>query len=155
MRIITADLINLMNLPEGQTPEFDAKWDLVQKELVDHNSALIENCHPSIKKFVYAAIFFECPVHCRSRDFQNDEYQLVIGVPNTAVYSLHYEIVDDVRVLHHKGAGFDDKDKAIWLYDEFHKIENHYEHHIVFSDGMEMQIPFIFFFCRKQLWFED
>ena len=87
--------------------------------------------------------------------FQNDEYQLVIGVPNTAVYSLHYEIVGDVIVSHHKGAGFDDKDKAVWLYDEFHKIENHYEHHIVFSDGMEIQVPFIFFFCRKQLWFEE
>jgi hypothetical protein len=69
--------------------------------------------------------------------------------------TVHYEILHEPVILQHSGAGFDNAQKANWLYDEFHKVENHYEHHILFSDGVEMQIPFVFFFHRTQSWFEE
>jgi len=155
VRIITIELINQMNQPEGQTPEFDAKWEAVLKDLDLHNQQLVENCHYSIKNFIEKISLFECPVHSRSVNFVTDEYPLVIGFPEEYTFSFHYEILGEVKILHHRGAGFDPDQKASWLYDEFHKIDNHYEHHIVFSDGLEMQIPFVFFFVRKQFWFEE
>lgn len=155
MFIITPEIINGMNLQQGETPEFDALWEATLQKLEAHNSELGESCPVTIKKFLQDVNLFECPVHSRSMNFANDMYPIVVGLPNEATYSLQYEIIADVRTLHHVGSGFDATAKAFWLYDEFHKVDNHYEHHVVFSDGVELQIPFIFFSARKQFWFEE
>lgn len=154
--IITPDLVNEMNQIEGLTQEFDKTWDAAVDALETHNKKLCEDCPAGISKFIKQINLFDCPVHSRSRMFANDEYPLVVGDPSSnSVYSLHYEILHEPVILQHSGAGFDNAQKANWLYDEFHKVENHYEHHILFSDGVEMQIPFIFFFHRTQTWFEE
>lgn len=155
MRIITPEIINAMNHLGAESTEFDLLWDSTIKELDDHHNNLLLDCHPAIKNFLDKVNLFECPVHSRSRNFQTDEYPIIVGVPTEAVYSLHYEILKEPVVLQHRGEGFDPNSSAFWLYDEFHKVDNHYEHHIIFSDGCEIQIPFVFFFCRKQRWFEE
>lgn len=144
-----------MNQPEGLTPEFDAVWDATLEKFEKHQEEIVENCVAPIKKFIKNINFFNCPIHCRSINFFNDEYQLVVGQPPEKVFSLSYEIIDQPRIINHSGAGFDKNEKASWLYDEFHKVENHYVHHILFSDGVEFQIPFVFFFFRQQSWFEE
>lgn len=144
-----------MNQPEGLTPEFDNLWDLTLQKFEEHQQQILETCSVPIKKFITNINFFNCPVHCRSINFSTDEYPLVIGQPSERVFSLSYEILENPKIIYHEGAGFDKNEKASWLYDEFHKVENHYVHHILFSDGMEMQIPFVFFFFREQSWFEE
>jgi len=144
-----------MNQTEGSTPEFDKKWNSLLDEFEEHNSVLLENAPKTVTKFVKEINLFDCPVHSRSRSFLNDDYQLIIGVLNDKVYSLHYEVLSEPVAIQHSGAGFDPNQKANWLYDEFHKVENHYEHHIIFTDGIELQIPFVFFFYRSQPWFEE
>lgn len=148
-------MVNLMNQTEGSTPEFDQKWNLLLDEFEEHNKILLENAPKTVAKFIKEINLFDCPVHSRSRNFVNDDYQLVVGLPNDKVYSLHYEVLNEPICLQHSGAGFDQNQKANWLYDEFHKVENHYEHHVLFTDGMELQIPFVFFFYRSQPWFEE
>lgn len=155
MRIITAEIINGMNRPEADTPEFDSKWEECLENLAEHNNKLAEKCLPSVAKFINNVHLFEAAVHTRSFNFSNDSYQFVVGIPSEAIYSLSYEITADPVIIKHEGSGFDADQKSFWLYDEFHKIDNHYEHHIIFSDGYEFQVPFVFFYTRKQSWFEE
>jgi hypothetical protein len=155
VEIITAELVNVMNQPEGLTPEFDALWDATLQKLEQHQEEILEKCSLPIKKFIKEINLFNCPIHSRSINFFTDEYPLVVGQPQEKVYSLSYEVIDRPKIIYHDGAGFDKNEKACWLYDEFHRVENHYIHNVLFSDGMEMQIPFVFFYFRQQSWFEE
>ena len=154
VEIITAEIVNLMNQTEGQDQKFEQIWDTVITRLEEHNKTLIEDCSSPVKKFINDVNLFNCPVHCRSRNFLNDEFAFVIGSPPQSVYSIGYEIIKTPVEKFYTGAGFDENDKASWLYDEFHKVDNHYVHHILFSDGYEVQIPFVFFHFRVTNWFE-
>ena len=154
MRIITIDLINRMNTEEGQTPEFDIAWDEVVSNLDKHNESLAENCSLSVKTFIKNVVLFNCPLFCFGDT--KSEYMFVVGSIDTQqIYFLSYELVDEIKTVWHIGPAFDKNDSVTWLYDEIHQIENHYEHHIVLSDGRELFIPFVFFHCRKTMWFED
>jgi len=154
VQIISIETINLMNTEAGQTPEFDVLWDNALAELEKSNEKLIESCPAPLKKFINSVTLFNCAVLC-STSF-TAEYQFVIGSADEGkIYFLGYETTDDIIVKNHNGPAFEVSRSPLWLYDEFHKVENHYEHHIVFSDGREFIIPFIFFHYRETDWFEN
>lgn len=145
-----------MNQPEGQTPEFDAIWENTLAELEKSNEKLFENCPPSVRQFIDNFIFLNMPAFSRSILPNNDEYVFVIGSPeNGEIYFLGYELTGEIKKFNHHGEAFDANAQAVWLYDEFHAVDNHFEHHVIFSDGTEYIIPFIFFHTRKTKWFEE
>jgi hypothetical protein len=142
-----------MNSKEGQTPAFDVVWDEVLKNLDDNNDLLFENCPAPLKRFVQDHVLFNCPCLCKSAT--PSEYQFVIGKPeDKQIIFLGYELIGDITANFHTGPAFELSTSPVWLYDEFHKVDNHYEHHVVFSDGTELILPFIFFHFRTTSWFE-
>lgn len=144
-----------MNQTE-QTVEFDVIWDATLDKLEDHNKIICETAPPTVCKFINDYVLLNEPIFCRSSSFDTDEYGLVIGRPNDkSVLFLRYSISDVVLETNHTGPAFSIEDNAVWLYDEFHKVEDHYQHHIIFSDGIELVIPFHSFSVRKTGWFED
>lgn len=156
MRIITPDLINRMNLPEEQTEEFEVLWDRTLDLLEDNNKRILEICSSSVADFINEKVLLNCPVFCRSGDFYSDEYAFVIGCPEKKeIIFISYKLNDEVQVAAHSGTGFDTNSAALWLYDEFHVVENHFEHHVIFSDGVSYVIPFDSFYCRSTTWFNE
>lgn len=143
-----------MNTTEGQTPEFDTLWDSALDNLEKNNKELVSNCPQVLKGFVEKVVLFNCPVFSRS-DI-NTEYLFVVAVPEEqSICFLNYELVGEIKIQEHEGPAFIKDEPPIWLYDEFHRCENHYEHHVVFSDGKEFIVPFIFFNYRFTNWFKD
>lgn len=143
-----------MNTEEGQTPEFDLVWDQAIEKLDQSNEELSESCPVSVKNYIRNESLFNSPIFCVGDD--QSEYKFVVGsVDAKQIYYINYELVDEININWHTGPAFDKTQSPLWLYDEFHKVDNHFEHHIVFSDGREYVIPFIFFQFRKTSWFED
>lgn len=145
-----------MNMPEGQTQEFDTLWDQVLSKLEKNNFILIEEekTPQDIKRFLEEVVLLNCPAFSRSTN-QNDEYVFVIGsVENKIIYYLSYDLSGDIAVDTHSGVGFDINSNACWLYDEFHKTDSGYEHHVIFSDGKSYVIPFESFYLRTTAWFD-
>ena len=154
MRLISIEIINKMNTTEGQTPEFDAAWDYALDKLEENNKELTSNCPQSLKEFIKNIVLFNCPTFSRSDGLT--EYTFVVANPEEQkIYFLNYELVGNIEIYNHDGPAFLKDDPPMWLYDEIHKCENHYEHHIVFSDGKEYLIPFVFFNYRFTDWFKD
>lgn len=155
MEIITPDIINLMNQTEPND-NFDLLWDSVLDKFDDHNKTIKEDCVSSISKFIDSHILTNCPVFSRSSNLQVEEYGFVIGKPEQKnILFLSYDIVGEVKQLTHTGPAFSEDEEVVWLYDEFHKKDSCYEHHIIFSDGVEWIIPFQSFQVRQTGWFED
>jgi hypothetical protein len=143
-----------MNTEAGQTPEFDVLWDTVLSDLENNNETLIETCPALLKNFINNATLFNCPVLCSTKN--PAEYQFVVGSSEQGkIYFVGYETIAEIIVNEHQGPAFEISKSPLWLYDEFHKVENHYEHHIIFSDGKEFIIPFIFFQYRETEWFKN
>ena len=156
MRIITADLINKMNSTEGQAEEFDVFWDRTLDQLEENNKRVLDLCSASVAGFIKDKVLLNCPVFCRSTDLHTDEYAFVIGCPEKKeVLYLSYNLSDNAEIETHGGVGFDSNTASQWLYDEFHVVDNHFEHHVIFSDGISYVIPFESFYCRSTPWFNE
>lgn len=155
MEIITPDIINLMN-QTGQDDNFDLLWDSVLDKFDDHNKTIKEDCLSTISKFIDGHILTNCPVFSRSSNLKLEEYGLVIGKPEQkSILFLSYETAGEPAKFYHTGPAFSDEEDVVWLYDEFHKKIDCYEHHIIFSDGIEWIIPFHSFQMRQTGWFEE
>lgn len=156
MRIITVDLINQMNLSEGLDGNFDGLWEATLDKIENNNKKILDVCSASVADFIREKVLLNCASFCRSADFYTDEYAFVIGSWELKeVLFIGYKLAGEVETTSHEGAGFEPDAPAVWLYDEFHQVDDHFEHHVIFSDGISYVIPFNKFYCRSTKWFEE
>jgi len=156
MRIITVDLINQMNQSESQEDNFDGVWEATLDKLENNNKQILDICPSSVSNFIKEKVLLNCPTLSRSADFYTDEYAFVIGRwDEKDIVFIGYKLNNEVAISSHTGAGFDPDAPAVWLYDEFHQVDGHFEHHVIFSDGISYVIPFEKFYCRTTKWFEE
>jgi hypothetical protein len=155
VRIITAEIINQMNQSEDQNSQFDKVWELTLDKIELNNRKILDIGSPAICNFIENRVLLNCPVFCRSSDFYTDEYSFIIGMPQKEIVFISYLLNDDLKIESFTGPGFQQDAPAVWLYDEFHHIDNGFEHHIIFSDGISYIVPFEKFYCRSTKWFEE
>ena len=141
---------------KNSTVDFDQLWESTLDKFEDHNKTIAEFLTPSVYKFINDYVLLNNPVFSRSINCITDEYALVVGMPEAKnILYISYDTVGKVTRNFYQGCAFSDDENCVWLYDEFHVTDDHFEHHIIFSDGMEMIVPFFSFHLRKTGWFED
>ncbi len=144
-----------MNQSEETNSQFDKIWDHTLDKIELNNRKILDVASPAVCNFIENKVLLNCPVFCRSSDFHTDEYSFVIGIPQKEILFISYLLNDDLKIEIAQGPGFQSDAPAVWLYDEFHHIDNGFQHHIIFSDGVSYIIPFEKFYCRTTKWFEE
>lgn len=141
---------------KNSTVDFDQLWESTLDKFDDHNKTIAEQITPAVYKFINEYVLLNNPVFSRSVNLITDEYAMIIGLPETKnILYISYDTAGKITRNFHEGCAFSDDESAVWLYDEFHVTHDHFEHHIIFSDGMEMIVPFFSFHVRKTGWFEE
>lgn len=155
VRIITAEIINQMSSPEGETAEFDAIWESKLQQIDQEFEKIRESLPPSAVNFYKNVDLAGCHVQARAHNWSTEESMFVIDkFQDKKIFFINYELVDQIEIDIFTGAGFAQDEPAIWLYDEFHRKKSYFEHHVVFSDGLSYVIPFKSFYLRKTSYFE-
>lgn len=156
MRIITAEVINKMSSPEGETREFDVLWQQKLQQLNDDFEKIREELPKSAVYLFEKVDLAGGYVQSRSRNHMTEESFFVIDkFQDSSIYFLGYDFVGEPEVDFLIGSGFAPDEPAVWLYDEFHKKRNFFEHHVVFSDGMSCVVPFKSLYLRRTQYFEE
>jgi len=155
MRIITAEIINKMSSPEGDSPEFDILWNGKLEELEANFSEIKDRLPATAVSFYDKYNLAGCAVFARAHNWETEEYQFVIGKPaEQKIVFVGYNLTSNPEIDMFHGEGFGTQEPAMWLYDEFHLKKNYAEHHVVFSDGLSYIMPFNSMLVRECNFFD-
>lgn len=145
-----------MNESDAQSTDFEHLWDSRMDSLQNNFDTIKDDLPKSAVKFYENHMLLGQPVFCRSSNFSNEEYAFVIGKPKeNKILFVSYDLMGLVQEEKFNGSGFASDEPVVWLYDEFHRRKDFFEHHIIFSDGISYIIPFKSMYVRCTSWLEE